>query len=160
MKSTLLTARLAGSRNALRATRPALSARNYATPPPNIAPDDDPQLGPDYPHLPPISRQYLPALKRWDDPQMRRNFGDPLYMREEMLSMWGPDIPPVPPLVALRWFTIAALGFVSFGVLTKYVFTLERPAVPREYPYSGLVTELGGLEENKARELTESEDEE
>ncbi|OBZ72491.1 hypothetical protein A0H81_07596 [Grifola frondosa] len=33
------------------------------------------------------------------------------------------------------------------------------PGVPRQYPYSGLVTELGGLEENKARPESESEDE-
>ena len=26
----------------------------------------------------------------------------------------------------------------------------ERPVVPRQYPYDGLVKELGGLEENKS----------
>ena len=63
--------------------------------------------------------------------------------------MWGPDAPTVPPATALRHFAIAVLGFVSFGVVVKYALIPSRPSVPREYPYSGLVTELGGLEENK-----------
>lgn len=63
--------------------------------------------------------------------------------------MWGPDAPPLPPNVALRWFSIAVASFVSFGFLTKYALVADRPAVPREYPFSGLVTELGGLEENQ-----------
>ena len=63
--------------------------------------------------------------------------------------MWGPDAPPVPPKVALRWFTIAVLSFATFGVVTKLALVPERPAVAREYPYSGLITELGGLEENQ-----------
>jgi hypothetical protein len=63
--------------------------------------------------------------------------------------MWGPDAPPIPPNVALRWFSIAVASFVSFGFLTKYALVADRPAIPREYPFSGLVTELGGLEENQ-----------
>ena len=63
--------------------------------------------------------------------------------------MWGPDAAPLPPNVALRWFSIAVAGFVSFGFLAKYALVADRPAVPREYPFSGLVTELGGLEENQ-----------
>lgn len=65
--------------------------------------------------------------------------------------MWGPDAPPVSPKTAIRWFSIAATGFVAFGFLTKYALVAERPAVAREYPFSGLVTELGGLEENQVR---------
>lgn len=63
--------------------------------------------------------------------------------------MWGPDAAPLPPNVALRWFSIAVAGFVSFGFLAKYALVPDRPAIPREYPFSGLVTELGGLEENQ-----------
>jgi len=68
---------------------------------------------------------------------------------EEKFSMWGPDIPHVDPSTALRHFTIAASGFVAFGLLCKYALVPERPAVPRQYPFDGLVKELGGLEENK-----------
>jgi NADH dehydrogenase (ubiquinone) 1 beta subcomplex subunit 8 len=65
--------------------------------------------------------------------------------------MWGPDPPVVPPPIALRQFTFVALGFISFGFLVKTALVPDIPAVRREYPYSGLVTELGSLEENKVR---------
>lgn len=63
--------------------------------------------------------------------------------------MWGPDIPVVPQRTALRQFTLAVLAFVGFGFVVNAALIPKRPAVPREYPFSGLVTELGGLEENK-----------
>jgi NADH dehydrogenase (ubiquinone) 1 beta subcomplex subunit 8 len=63
--------------------------------------------------------------------------------------MWGPDTPFMPPQTALRQFSLVALGFVSFGIFCKYALVPDKPAVPREYPFSGLVRELGGLEENK-----------
>lgn len=34
-------------------------------------------------------------------------------------------------------------------MLTAYALTPDIPVVRREYPYEGLVKELGGLEENK-----------
>ena len=64
--------------------------------------------------------------------------------------MWGPDAPVVPPPRALRNFILAFSGFGAFlGFL--YVAHPEMPAVRREYPFSGLVKELGGLEQNKVR---------
>jgi NADH dehydrogenase (ubiquinone) 1 beta subcomplex subunit 8 len=74
-----------------------------------------------------------------------------LHEREELYSMWGPDIPVVPPQRAAIHFAIAVAGFIGFGYATKHYLVAEKPAVPREYPFSGLVTELGGLEENKVR---------
>jgi len=71
------------------------------------------------------------------------------HENEDILGMWGPDAAPLPPNVALRWFSIAVATFVSFGFVTKYALVADRPAIPREYPFSGLVTELGGLEENQ-----------
>ncbi|KAH9838272.1 uncharacterized protein C8Q71DRAFT_806993 [Rhodofomes roseus] len=155
MSSTILTARRVGIRAALRTNR-AHAVRSYALPV-NFKPEHDPQLG-DYPDLPYVSRQRLPALG-WDDKQMRRNFGDPLHERDEILSMWGPDAPTVPPSTALRHFIIAFSGIAAFGVFCKYTLVPARPAVPREYPFSGLVTELGGLEVNKAREESIEEEE-
>ncbi|KAH9994885.1 hypothetical protein BJV77DRAFT_993644 [Russula vinacea] len=110
----------------------------------------DPQLD-GYPQLPGISRQSLPA-KGWWDIQMRRNLGDTMHEREEMYSMWGPDIPHVAPATALRHFTIAVSGFVAFGLLCNYVLVPERPAIPRQFPYDGLVKELGGIEANNLEE--------
>ncbi|KAI0749822.1 hypothetical protein C8Q80DRAFT_1101214 [Daedaleopsis nitida] len=108
--------------------------------------DDDPQLA-DYPRLPFVSKQTR-SPRGWEDMQFRRNFGEPMHEQEEVLSMWGPDVPVVPPQTAARWFSIAVLGFVSFGVLCSYVHP-AMPAIRREYPFSGLVSELGGYEENQ-----------
>jgi NADH dehydrogenase (ubiquinone) 1 beta subcomplex subunit 8 len=72
-----------------------------------------------------------------------------MHEHEEMYSMWGPDIPHVNPATALRQFTIAVSGFVAFGLLCNYALVPDRPAVPRQYPFDGLVKELGGLEENR-----------
>ncbi|KAH9846681.1 hypothetical protein C2E23DRAFT_890663 [Lenzites betulinus] len=164
MNTSLTVAR----RAALRARAAAPRIRCYATPaapaPTTPAPltstlaeDDDPQLS-DYPRLPFVSKQTRPALG-WEDPQFRRNFGETLHEQEEVLSMWGPDVPVVPPQSALRWFSIAVFGFVSFGVFCTYAKP-AMPAVRREYPFGGLVTELGGMEENKARVEADSEAEE
>jgi NADH dehydrogenase (ubiquinone) 1 beta subcomplex subunit 8 len=89
---------------------------------------------------------------------MRRNYGDTMHEREELYSMWGPDIPHVAPATALNHFAIAFSGFVAFGFLCKYALTPDRPAVPRQYPFNGLVRELGGIEENKANVETLEED--
>jgi NADH dehydrogenase (ubiquinone) 1 beta subcomplex subunit 8 len=67
--------------------------------------------------------------------------------------MRGPDVTPLPPNVALRLLSITVASFVSFGFVTKYAFVADRPTVPREHPFSGLVTELGGLKENQVSSL-------
>ena len=67
-----------------------------------------------------------------------------------MLSMWGPDPPRIEPRKALFQFSIAASIFGSI-MLFAYAVTPEKPVVSRQYPYEGLVKELGGLEENKVR---------
>ena len=66
--------------------------------------------------------------------------------------MWGPDVHQIPPNVALKQFTFA---FTLFGgiMLLSYFATPSKPVVPREYPFDGLVKELGGLEENKVMSL-------
>lgn len=71
-----------------------------------------------------------------------------VHEKDEMFSMWGPDPPKIPPKTALFQFSIAASLFGSI-MLFAYAVTPELPAVPRSYPYDGLVKELGGLEENK-----------
>ena len=72
-----------------------------------------------------------------------------MHEYEELYSMWGPDIPPIEPHIALRRFGYAVLAFVSFGFLVKTALVPDMPAVRRQYPFTGLVTELGGLDENK-----------
>lgn len=74
-----------------------------------------------------------------------------MHEQYDLLDMFGPDIPSVPPESALKQVTAVFLGFAAFGWIV-YKFAPESPAVPRGYPFSGLVKELGGMEENKARE--------
>ena len=64
--------------------------------------------------------------------------------------MWAPDPPVIPPSLALRQFALAWAGIAGLGYVI-YLTVPERPAVPREYPYGGLIKELGGLEINKVR---------
>ena len=54
----------------------------------------------------------------------------------------------MPPSTALFQFGVAATVFGTI-MLAAYALTPEIPVVRREYPYDGLVKELGGLEENK-----------
>jgi NADH dehydrogenase (ubiquinone) 1 beta subcomplex subunit 8 len=62
--------------------------------------------------------------------------------------MWAPDVPPVDPRTALRYFGIAVLAFG--GIMSAaYLGGPEMPAIRREYPYDGLVKELGSVEANK-----------
>ncbi|KAH8092635.1 hypothetical protein BXZ70DRAFT_898103 [Cristinia sonorae] len=147
--AALVARRIAGRR----ATALKVASRSYATPVATHArAEEDPQLA-GYPQLPDVSKQYRNPKAKWDDWQMRRNFGETLHEKEELYSMWGPDIPVVPPQTALRHFTVAVLTFVTFGFVVRYALVPERPSIPREYPHSGLVTELGGLEENKVSDL-------
>jgi len=133
----------------------SISSRQYATPVKYDSTntsitgpqEEDPQLG-GYPQLPWLSNQLRPARGWWDQ-QGRRNFGEPLHEEDEALNMWSPDPPVIPPEVALRQFIIAWLGIIGFGYII-YLNVPERPAIARQYPYNGLVKELGGLEENKA----------
>ena len=64
--------------------------------------------------------------------------------------MWGPDVPPIEPKKALLHFSIAVLCF--FGIAaTANALVPEKQFVERTFPFDGLVTELGGMEENKVR---------
>ncbi|KAI0091191.1 hypothetical protein BDY19DRAFT_1067789 [Irpex rosettiformis] len=156
MQAVGIAARRAASARSTALKLSATVARNYATPVPFIKKEKDPQLG-DYPDLPYELKQRRSPFG-WDDPQMRRNFGELPHEREELVSMWGPDAPHVAPERAARDFFIAASLFITLGVIAK-LSVPEPTAVPREYPYDGLITELGGLEENKARPETILDDE-
>lgn len=134
--------------------------RNYAT-----QKEEDPQLN-GYPDLPDTPRAYLPP-NGWFDNLTRRNYGETVrpwlcslleeayalvqvHPREEIVSMWGPDAPVIDPNTALRRFLIVATGFVAVGFGIKAIVP-DPHFIRREFPFDGLVKELGGLEENKVR---------
>ncbi|GJJ08584.1 hypothetical protein Clacol_002803 [Clathrus columnatus] len=122
--------------------------RNYATSVEEWkSQEKDPQLG-DYPQLPWVTNQVRPA-RGWWDLQMRRNYGEVIHEEDDALNMWSPDPPVIEPSSAVRQFAVAFLGIAGLGFWI-YKNVPDRVAAPREYPYDGLIKELGGLEENKA----------
>ncbi|KZS94258.1 Ndufb8, NADH dehydrogenase 19kDa subunit [Sistotremastrum niveocremeum HHB9708] len=146
--------RLGATASSTFARRPTL-LRSYATPVEYLPKEADPQLN-GYPELPRTSLQTRSPYGWWDI-QGRRNYGETLHAEHDQLDMFGPDISKVPPRTAARQLGIASASLLAFAWIV-YTFKPESPAVPRQYPYSGLVKELGGLQENKA--LEESSDEE
>jgi len=117
----------------------------------------DPQLQ-DYPQLPAQSYQRRSAGK-WDDPQERRNFGEPLPEEHEALSVWSYDHYPMSGGEAVKQLSVAVAVFcVLLGAI--YAARPEIPAIRRQYPFSGLIRELGDIEENKAREQSIEGDDE
>ncbi|KAI4518716.1 hypothetical protein K523DRAFT_289183 [Schizophyllum commune Tattone D] len=101
----------------------------------------------------PLNKQYR-APKGWDDPQMRRNFGDPMHEQEELVSMWGPDIPVIDPSIALRHFTIAFSIFAGIYALSCAV-SPQIPAIRREYPHDGLKNAFGGYDQARPESIEE-----
>jgi NADH dehydrogenase (ubiquinone) 1 beta subcomplex subunit 8 len=72
-----------------------------------------------------------------------------MHEEHDLLDMWGPDVSTtVLASTALKQLVAVALGLTGFGYIV-YRMVPESPAIPRQYPFSGLVKELGGLEENK-----------
>ncbi|KAG8933249.1 hypothetical protein FRC03_006642 [Tulasnella sp. 419] len=130
------------------ATSRTLQRRAYATQVSEKL-SSDPQVI-DYPDINPASYQ-LRRPKGWDDVQERRNIGETVPEEYEALSMWTPDPPTVATKEsALRQVSVAILGFFAFAYGVSLI-AAEPPAARRTYPYDGLVAELGGLEQNKAR---------
>ncbi|KAG0144093.1 hypothetical protein CROQUDRAFT_47776 [Cronartium quercuum f. sp. fusiforme G11] len=104
----------------------------------------DPQLdGIGYPRVESTSRQWRNPYAKWDDPQERCNFNEPLHAEEEMMGIWAPDVHRISVRHALLNLAVAfsALG----GILTTAAYVAPKsPVVPREFPYDGLSRELGG----------------
>jgi len=65
--------------------------------------------------------------------------------------MWGPDVPRagLTAQSALAQLLGAFAGFAVLGLVIKNYGVPERPAAPRDFPYDGLVKELGGVAELK-----------
>ena len=95
-----------------------------------------------------MERRQAPLLVEFSFAYARGLFQ--LHEQDEALNMFSPDVPPVPPAVALRQFSYAVLGFAVFFTIVNYVKP-DPPMLRRVYPHDGLVKELGGLEANKVR---------
>lgn len=103
----------------------------------------DPQIG-DYPNLPRISAQTRGPFG-WDDPQDKRNFGEPIHEEDEIMGVWAPDLHTYSPYKAASQFALFAAVFAGVAA-TVYKFYPDKVAVPRTYPYNGLTEEFGARE--------------
>ncbi|KAL8276607.1 hypothetical protein RQP46_010956 [Phenoliferia psychrophenolica] len=138
------------------------AASTVAPPPPTLTPattydpEEDPQLaGMGYPKLSTASRQTRSPYGWWDS-QERVNFGEPVPENDDIQSMWAPDVHKVKPLSA---FSQLLLAFSAVGTFAGVVYFIQAPppALPRAYPFDGLVKELSGTDEAIYAARTESE---
>ncbi|CAO3635741.1 unnamed protein product [Mucor hiemalis] len=103
----------------------------------------DPQIG-DYPNLPRASTQTRGPFG-WDDPQDKRNFGEPVHEEDELFGVWAPNLHHYSPYKAAAQFALAATLFATLAGVV-YKFYPDRPVVKRTYPYNGLTEEFGARE--------------
>ncbi|KAI5477110.1 NADH dehydrogenase (ubiquinone) 1 beta subcomplex 8 [Pseudohyphozyma bogoriensis] len=121
------------------AAAPASNTANTALP--QYDPEVEPALaGLNYPKLSEQSRQ-LRNPKGWWDVQERVNFDEPVPLNDDVQSMWAPDVHKVKPSSAVFQLALA-FGFVGAFATAVYATFKPSPALPRAYPYDGLIQEL------------------
>src|SRR5947209_8539864 len=96
-----------------------------------------------YINPPPIKRSHRDPYEKWDDPQERRNFGEPVHEDNDVLGVFS--LHDYTHMSTSRGMLMWA-GFISaiFGVYTFVGWTYPgKPSAPVEYE-GGLYEELGG----------------
>ena len=74
--------------------------------------------------------------------------GPQVSENDDVLSMWSPDALPTPPQYALRALLTMFATLGAFSGLV-YMSLPDAPAVPRGFPYDGLVRELSGTDDEQ-----------
>jgi len=106
--------------------------------------EPDPQLDAlGYPRVESLSRQWRNPYAKWDDPQERCNFDEPLHAEEEMMGIWAPDVHRISVSSALMNMAVAFAGLGVVLASAAYMAPAS-PVVPRTFPFDGLSKELGG----------------
>jgi len=101
-------------------------------------PDDGMGYG-DYPKLPRVAAESRSAYEKWDIPEMKRNFGEPLHVDADILTedKWNPTTKKRYSFVQM----LAWLGAVWGGITVAYILTLPYPyflpAAPKQYYNDG-----------------------
>ncbi|ODQ81750.1 hypothetical protein BABINDRAFT_174361 [Babjeviella inositovora NRRL Y-12698] len=87
---------------------------------------------------------------KWDDPQNRRNFNEPVSDKYDFYEMWTADVyTTTSDKQAVRWFLTYVGVFAGACYGLSFLFD-GKIAMPRNYPYGGLARELGARNAEEA----------
>ncbi|XP_034050409.1 NADH dehydrogenase [ubiquinone] 1 beta subcomplex subunit 8, mitochondrial [Thalassophryne amazonica] len=119
----------------------------------NPYPDDGMGFG-DYPKLPDRSQHERDPWYQWDEPDLRRNWGEPMHYFFDMYMRLRVDTSPT----AVPWSSMCKqlFGFIGFMLFMFYVgekFPAYQPVAPKQYPYNNLYLERGGDPEKQPEEV-------
>ncbi|XP_020373786.1 NADH dehydrogenase [ubiquinone] 1 beta subcomplex subunit 8, mitochondrial isoform X2 [Rhincodon typus] len=116
-------------------------------------PDDGMGFG-DYPKLPDRSQQERDPWYTWDEPDLRRNWGEPMHWDFDMFIRNRVDTSPGP----VDWSTMVKtlggfVGFMLFMFFLGELFPSYQPVAPKQYPYNNLYLENGGAPDKEMPEV-------
>ncbi|XP_046888277.1 NADH dehydrogenase [ubiquinone] 1 beta subcomplex subunit 8, mitochondrial [Hypomesus transpacificus] len=108
----------------------------------------------DYPKLADRSQHERDPWYKWDHPDLRRNWGEPMHWNFDMYTRNRVDTSPSP----VDWGTMVKHlgGFIGFMLLMFYLgetFPSYQPVAPKQYPYNNLYLERGGNPEKQLEEV-------
>lgn len=99
----------------------------------------------DYPNPKPEFAQHRDPNLKYDDPQNRRNFNEPLNFDADMYDMWSPEYHSYVDDKSALLYNGVFFGLVAAfaGVIWYFELNPGKPAMPRSYPFNGLAKDLG-----------------
>ncbi|KIV80773.1 hypothetical protein PV11_08251 [Exophiala sideris] len=104
---------------------------------------DDVEMNGGYINPPRVKRQFRDPYAQWDDPQERRNFGEPVHEDNDVLGVFA--LEDYRHMTTSRGLLMWA-GFISVVLSLSYAVASTypgKPSAPKEYE-AGLDRELGG----------------
>ncbi|XP_077406955.1 NADH dehydrogenase [ubiquinone] 1 beta subcomplex subunit 8, mitochondrial [Vanacampus margaritifer] len=133
----------------------AAAAKKYNMIPEDYQPYPDTGEGfGDYPKLPDRSQHERDPWYKWDHPDLRRNWGEPLHYDFDMYIRNRVDTSPTP--ASWNSMCIQLFGFIGFMLFMFYVgekFPCYQPVAPKQYPFNNLYLEKGGDPEKPPEEV-------
>ncbi|XP_060950874.1 NADH dehydrogenase [ubiquinone] 1 beta subcomplex subunit 8, mitochondrial [Limanda limanda] len=108
----------------------------------------------DYPKLQDRSQHERDPWYKWDHPDLRRNWGEPMHWDFDLYIRNRVDTSPSP----VSWSTMCKqlFGFIGFMLFMFYLgekFPAYQPVAAKQYPYNNLHLEKGGDPEKTPEEV-------
>ncbi|XP_035517072.1 NADH dehydrogenase [ubiquinone] 1 beta subcomplex subunit 8, mitochondrial [Morone saxatilis] len=108
----------------------------------------------DYPKLPDRSQHERDPWYKWDHPDLRRNWGEPMHWDFDMYIRNRVDTSPtVVPWPKMCKYLFGYIGFMLLMFYLGEKFPSYQPVAPKQYPYSNLYLERGGDPEKTPEEV-------